>query len=211
MHYVKSTPLQEVEGGGGASASAALRYAGLRSAAAAHAILHDAQHLSALVLRSHAVKIVEKHLVRSSADHAASETGPKERAQGGSGDTEARNLRINSVWRQSDRSRGHRWAFPLVEWMVCRMRGKGVPGATARSSAIFESAVVASTSSSRAPVRLRSRVPEWKNRELHFPEECPKMHCGKGKQHAESIARSLTLRPIMGIHVELGKITRAGD
>ena len=83
MHYVKSTPLQEVEGGGGASASAALRYAGLRSAAAAHAILHDAQHLSALVLRSHAVKIVEKHLVRSSADHAASETRPKERAQGG--------------------------------------------------------------------------------------------------------------------------------
>ena len=148
MHYVKSTPLQEVEGGGGASASAALRYAGLRSAAAAHAILHDAQHLSALVLRSHAVKIVEKHLVRSSADHAASETRPKERAQGGPGDTEARNLRINSVWRRSDRSRGHRWAFPLVEWMVCRMRGKGVPGATARSSAIFESAVVASTSSS---------------------------------------------------------------
>ena len=49
MHYVKSTPLQEVEGGGGA-ASAALRYAGLRAAAAAHAILHDAQHLSALVL-----------------------------------------------------------------------------------------------------------------------------------------------------------------
>ena len=109
MHYVKSTPLKEVEGGGGA-ASAALRYAGLRSAAAAHAILHDAQHLSALVLRSHAVKIVEKHLVRSSADHAASETRPKERAQGGSGDTEARNLRINSVWRRSDRSRGHRWA-----------------------------------------------------------------------------------------------------
>ena len=32
--------------------------------------------------------------------------------------------------------------FPLVEWMTCRMRGKGVPGATARSSAIFESAVV---------------------------------------------------------------------
>ena len=161
MHYVKSTPLQEVEGGGGASASAALRYAGLRSAAAAHAILHDAQHLSALVLRSHAVKIVEKHLVRSSADHAASETGPKERAQGGSGDTEARNLRINSVWRRSDRSRGHRWAFPLVEWMVCRMRGKGVPGATARSSAIFESAVVASTSSSAcasSTSQSRSRV-----------------------------------------------------
>jgi|ERR1700730_9074738 len=63
----------------------------------------------------------------------------------------------------------------------------------------------------RAPARLRSRVPEWKNRELHFPEECPKTHCGKGKQHAESIARSLTLQPNMGIHVELGKITRAGD
>ena len=49
MHYLKSTPLQEVEGGGGA-ASAALRYAGLRSAAAAHAILHDVQHLSAPVI-----------------------------------------------------------------------------------------------------------------------------------------------------------------
>jgi len=96
----------------------------------------------------HAVEIVEKHRMRSSAHHAASETRPTERAQDSSGDTEARNLRINSVWRRSDRSRGHRWAFPLVEWMVCRMRGKGVPGATARSSAIFESAVVASTSSS---------------------------------------------------------------
>ena len=75
-----------------------LRYAMPGGApAAAHAILHDSQHLSALVLRSHAVKIVEKHLVRSSADHAASETRPKERAQGGPGDTEARNLRINSV------------------------------------------------------------------------------------------------------------------
>lgn len=133
--------------------------------------------------------------MRSSAHHAASETRPKERAQDGSGGTEARNLRINSVWRRSDRSRGHRWTFPLVEWMVCRMRGKGVPGrlpGVPRSSSRRQSRRLLHL---RAQARLRSRVPEWKNRELHFPEECPKTHCGNGKQHAESIARSLTLQP----------------
>jgi hypothetical protein len=49
MHYERAPRFRRSKVGE-APASAALRYAGLRSAAAAHAILHDPQHLSALVL-----------------------------------------------------------------------------------------------------------------------------------------------------------------